>query len=504
MAPDPADRVAFFDTTLRDGEQSPGVMLRPADKAQIAGMLERLGVDVIEAGFPAASPGDAAGVAAVAAAVSGPTVCALARTAASDIAAAAAALAGAGRSRIHTFIAASDIHLTHKLQISRSDAVAQARAAVTQAAGLCDEVQFSAEDASRSDPEFLLELYGAAAAAGATIINIPDTVGYAQPGEFAGLVASVRVAMPSDVTVAVHCHDDLGLAVANSLAGLSAGARQYECAVNGIGERAGNAALEEMAMLLATRRPGGLWQSLDTRQLGPASRLVSRLSGYPVQPNKAVVGRNAFAHEAGIHQDGMLKNPLTYEIMSPQDVGAGASRLVLGKHSGRHALRRELEALGVRLDGAELNAAFKAFKALADSRQQVTAADLEALAADLPGSHGAPEWELEDFHVQTSMQDPPLAQVTLRRRDGQAASGEASGDGPVDALCWAINDALGLQDARLLELRIEAVTQDAGALGEAAVRAGRDGREGAGRAASTDIAQAAARAYLRALAAAGA
>jgi 2-isopropylmalate synthase len=364
-----ARRISIFDTTLRDGEQSPGIALQPDEKATIAEQLQRLGVDVVEAGFPGASPGDFEGVRAVAQALAGPTVAALARTVQEDLDAAGEALAEARRSRIHVFIATSPIHMANKLGLEPAEVVRQARWAVSYAAERADEVEFSCEDATRSEPDFVARVCRVAIEAGATVINLPDTVGYALPHQYAAFLADVRRRCPEmrGVTLSAHCHDDLGLAVANSLAAIHAGAGQVECTVNGIGERAGNASLEEIVVALKVR--GDHFQvetGVDTEQITAASRLVSELTGYVVQPNKAVVGANAFAHEAGIHQDGMLKDARTYQIIDPVDVGVRMT-LPLGKHSGRHAFARACAERGIQLSGDDLNAAFRRFKALADS-----------------------------------------------------------------------------------------------------------------------------------------
>ena len=362
-------RIQIFDTTLRDGEQSPGIALKPDEKAEIAQQLERLGVDVVEAGFPAASPGDFEGVRAVAGVLKSPTVAALSRTVREDVDAAAEALADAKRSRIHIVIATSPIHMERKLGMEPAEVVAQARWAVGYAAERADEVEFSCEDATRSDPEFVARICRVAIQAGATVVNLPDTVGYALPHQYATFLADVRRRCPEmrGVTLSAHCHDDLGLAVANSLAAIHAGAGQVECTVNGIGERAGNASLEEIVVALRIRSDHfQVDTGVNTEQLTAASRLVSELTGYVVQPNKAIVGANAFAHEAGIHQDGMLKDSRTYQIIDPADVGVHMT-LPLGKHSGRHAFARACAERGIELGGDELNAAFRRFKALADS-----------------------------------------------------------------------------------------------------------------------------------------
>ncbi len=382
---DPDNRVTVFDTTLRDGEQSPGISLNTDEKLEIAHQLARLGVDVIEAGFPIASPGDFEAVQAIAREVEGPIIAGLARAQAPDVEAAGDAVRDAARPRIHTFISTSDIHIEHQLQSTREDVKGPARAAVAHAKSLVDDVEFSPMDATRADIEFTAEVIQIALDEGATTINIPDTVGYTMPDEYKAFLGRLYELVPglADVVLSVHCHDDLGLAVANSFAGLEAGARQVECAINGIGERAGNASLEELVMLLHTRGEAhGLWSGANTKEIARTSRLVSRLTGYPVQPNKAIVGRNAFAHESGIHQDGVLKERTTYEIMDATTVGLDANSLVLGKHSGRHALSQALEELGYQVDGAALNTAFERFKEIADKKKQVTAMDLEALVTD--------------------------------------------------------------------------------------------------------------------------
>jgi 2-isopropylmalate synthase len=371
-------RITIFDTTLRDGEQSPGIALRPDEKAEIARQLERLGVDVIEAGFAVSSPGDFEGVKAVAAAVERPTVASLCRTRKEDIDAAAEALAGARRSRIHIFLATSPVHMEKKLRMEPEEVVEQARWAVGYARANVDQVEFSCEDATRSDPHFVARVCCEAVRAGATTINLPDTVGYCLPSEYAEFILEVRRLCPElgSVTLSVHCHNDLGLAVANTLAGLQAGATQAECTVNGIGERAGNAALEEVVMALEVRQSSfGLRTGVVTREIGVASRLVQRLTGYAVQPNKAIVGANAFAHEAGIHQDGMLKDAETYQIMDPAQLGL-VMTLPLGKHSGRHAFARACAEAGIQLDGEALGKAFRRFKQLADSGKNVTLSDV--------------------------------------------------------------------------------------------------------------------------------
>jgi len=495
------DRVIIFDTTLRDGEQSPGISLNATEKLEIAHQLARLGVDVVEAGFPIASPGDFEAVRAIAREVEGPVIAGLARAHAADIERAAEAVRDAGRGRIHTFISTSDIHIEHQLQSTRADVCGQARAAVAHAKSFCDDVEFSPMDATRADVEFTAEVIAVAIEEGATTINVPDTVGYATPDEYAAFLRRLYDLVPGlgGVVLSVHCHDDLGLAVANSLAGVQAGARQIEGAINGIGERAGNASLEEIVMLLATRAAHlGFTTQVNTREIARTSRMVSRLTGYVIQPNKAIVGRNAFAHESGIHQDGVLKHRATYEIMDATTVGLEGNDLVLGKHSGRHALRSALLELGFQVDGQALNTAFKRFKELADRKKQVTAMDLEALVTD-ELRDALRSYALEWFEVDIARNRPPHARVCVRDPDGEELVGDFTGDGPVDAIFRAINAATQ-REARLREFRVDAVTGGQDALGEASVVLELAGQSAAGQGVSTDILEAAAQAYVRALA----
>ena len=483
-----SDRVIIFDTTLRDGEQSPGISLNTQEKVEIAHQLARLGVDIIEAGFPIASPGDFEAVRAIAREVHGPVIAGLARAHSADIERAAAAVRDAERPRVHTFISTSDIHIEHQLQTTHDDVKGQAKAAVALSKSYCEDVEFTAE---------VLQI---ALDEGATTINIPDTVGYSTPDEYAAFLTRLYELVPDlrGAVLSVHCHDDLGLAVANSLAGIRAGARQVECAINGIGERAGNASLEEIVMLLHTRAAElGYTTGVQTREIARTSRMVSRLTGYPVQPNKAIVGRNAFAHESGIHQDGVLKHRATYEIMDATTIGLEGNDLVLGKHSGRHALKSALAELGFDVDGQALNTAFKRFKELADRKKQVTAMDLEALVTDELRDE-LRSYTLQWFDVDVSNRRPPHARVAIRTPDGDEALGDFTGDGPVDAIFRAINAATK-REARLREFRIDAVTGGQDALGEASVVLELAGQSAAGQGVSTDIIEAAAQAYVRAL-----
>src|SRR3954449_8161434 len=500
LIPEDPNRVLLFDTTLRDGEQSPGISLNTAEKLEIAQQLARLGVDIIEAGFPIASPGDFEAVQTIARQVDGPVICALARANAADIDRAWEAIRDSERPRIHTFLSTSDIHIEHQLKSTREDVKGLARASVAQAKALCEDVEFSPMDATRSDAEFTAEVLQIALDEGATTINVPDTVGYATPDEYAAFLTRLHELVPDlrGAVLSVHCHDDLGLAVANSIAGVQAGARQIECAINGIGERAAQASLEELIMLLHTRRDRlGYTTGAVTTEIARTSRLVSRLTGYAVQPNKAIVGRNAFAHESGIHQDGVLKARETYEIMDARSVGLDANSIVLGKHSGRAALRQALEDLGYAVDGAQLKQAFERFKDLADRKKQVTAMDLEALVtdelrADVRG------YSLVWFDVEASNRRPPHATVAVRTPDDTVVEGSFTGDGPVDAIFRAINSATGV-DARLREFRVDAVTGGQDALGEVSVVLELEGRSASGQGVATDILQAAGVAYTRAL-----
>ena len=495
------DRVIIFDTTLRDGEQSPGISLNATEKLEIANQLARLGVDVIEAGFPIASPGDFEAVQAIAREVQGPVITGLARAQAPDIERAAEAVRDAERPRIHTFISTSDIHIEHQLQSTRADVKEGAQASVAHARSFVENVEFSPMDATRADVEFTAEVCGIAIAEGAGVINVPDTVGYTTPDEYTAYLRRLYELLPElrDVRLSVHCHDDLGLAVANSFAGIQAGARQVECAVNGIGERAGNCSLEEIVMLLRTRRHDhGFDTAIESTELARTSRMVSRFTGYVVQPNKAIVGRNAFAHESGIHQDGVLKERTTFEIMDARDVGLDSNQIVLGKHSGRHALKDALEQLGFVVEGNALNQAFKRFKELADKKKQVTALDLEAIVSD-EMREASQRYELAWFEVEAGTRRDPLARVGITTPSGEEVGGEAGGDGPVDAVFGAIQAAVDTR-CELSQYLVAAVGEGDDALGEVTVMLRAHGRLASGQGVSTDIIEASAQAYVRALA----
>jgi 2-isopropylmalate synthase len=493
-------RVLIFDTTLRDGEQSPGATLTADEKLEVADALVALGVDVMEAGFPAASPGDFEAVRSIAARVKGVTVAGLARCNPNDIERAAQAVRGAEAPRIHTFIATSDIHLRHKLRMTRDDVLARVDAMVRLASGFTSDVEFSAEDATRSDWDYLVEVFSAAVKAGATTLNVPDTVGYTTPAEYAALIEHLRERVhDSDrVVFSVHCHDDLGMATANTLAAVRAGARQVEVTMNGIGERAGNTSLEEVVMALATR--GDKFGSGHTRivkeRIVPTSRLVSTLTGIVVQPNKAIVGANAFAHEAGIHQDGMLKERTTYEIMNPTDVGWEGTKLVVGKHSGRAGFRNALQEAGLRLDDERLEAAYQQFLVLADRKKSVTAADLIALVSNqLEAENDA--LALVRWNASLGSGGQATASVVISR-NGEEVAGDGIGNGGVDALLEAIDSAVGIP-CELEEYQVEAVTPGEDAQGQVRLRIRAEGGVYTGAGLATDVVEASARAYLAAL-----
>ncbi|HMB21769.1 MAG TPA: 2-isopropylmalate synthase, partial [Anaerolineales bacterium] len=474
--------VKIFDTTLRDGEQSPGATMTSAEKLEVARSLARMGVDVIEAGFPAASPDDLEAVRRIAIEVGKttpddldarvPTIAGLARANKNDIDKAWDAVKDAAKPRIHTFIATSPIHMKYKLKMDPEDVIQRVSEMVGYARSLCADIEFSPEDAGRSEPEFLYVVLGEAIKAGATTLNIPDTVGYTTPDEFYALIDGIirnTPGMHEGVTISVHCHDDLGLATANTLAGIRAGARQAEVTINGIGERAGNTSLEEVVMTLKTRKPVfNLETGIETQQIARVSKLVSNYTGIVVQPNKAIVGANAFAHEAGIHQDGMLKHQTTYEIMRPEDVGVTQSKLVLGKHSGRHALRSRLAEMGHSLDELELDKAFARFKDLADRKKVITDLDLEAIIAD-EFYRPRDVYYLDGLQVTCGTIGMPTATVRLKGPDGKVHVHAAMGSGPVDATYKAI-DAIIKTPSTLLEFNIHAITEGIDALGEVTVR----------------------------------
>ncbi|MBV9622169.1 MAG: 2-isopropylmalate synthase [Gammaproteobacteria bacterium] len=490
------DRVLIFDTTLRDGEQSPGCSMTRPEKLRVARALAELGVDVIEAGFPAASRGDFESVQAVAREVQGPVVCALARCNAEDIELAARALAPAAQARLHVFLATSAIHRQYKLNMAQEEILRLAAEGVARARELSADVEFSPEDASRTELEFLAQVVETAVAAGASTINIPDTVGYTVPDEFAELFRYLRknVRGIENVRLSVHCHDDLGMAVANSLTAVVAGARQIECTINGIGERAGNCSLEEVVMALRTRAAFfNVSTGINTHRLYPTSRLVSSITGQPIPRNKAVVGENAFAHESGIHQHGMLKHHSTYEILRPEDVGLSRSHLVLGKHSGRHAFRERVSTLGFELDEAEFNRVFEEFKALADKKKELFDGDIEALVLRAEGGAGGP-WQLEELCTE-ARNAGARATVRLRHADGRAVESVAAGDGPVDAAFKAIESATGVAVV-LRKFEVQAVSEGEDAQGEARVYVEYNRRTYRGASVSTNIVESATRAFL--------
>ncbi len=495
------DRLIIFDTTLRDGEQSPGASMTRDEKVRIARQLERLRVDVIEAGFPVASPGDFEAVHAVAQVIRESTVCGLSRAIDRDIDRAAEALAPAPRRRIHTFIATSPIHMREKLRMTPEQVLEQAVKAVRHARQYTDDVEFSPEDAGRSEEDFLCRVLEAVIDAGARTLNIPDTVGYSMPHQFGQLLHNLRHRIPNadQAIFSVHCHNDLGLAVANSLSAVLHGARQVECTINGLGERAGNAALEEIVMAVRTRRDVfGCDTRIDTTQIVPASKLVSGITGFPVQPNKAIVGANAFAHESGIHQDGVLKKRETYEIMRAEDVGWTANRMVLGKHSGRNAFRTRLRELGIEFDSEEqLSEAFARFKDLADRKHEIYDEDLQALVTDANLEAENERVRLLALKVCSETGETPHARVTLWV-DGEERLGEADGSGPVDAAFRAVESILAT-GTNLLLYSVSAITSGTDAQGEVTVRVEKGGRIVNGQGTDTDIVIASARAYVNAL-----
>ena len=494
-----SNHVIIFDTTLRDGEQSPGASMNTAEKLRLAIQLEKLGVDVLEAGFPAASEGDLDAVSRIAGKLEKTEVAALARTSREDIDRAWQAVSHAAKPRIHTFIATSDLHLEYKLKMTRDQVINASVEAVKYARTLTDNIEFSAEDGSRSDRDFLCRIFEAAIEAGATTVNLPDTVGYAVPEEFSDLVSYVIAHTPNiqRAIVSVHCHNDLGLATANTIAALKAGARQAEVTINGIGERAGNTSLEEVVMALHTRRNFlDLDTGIRTEYIHPTSRLVSMITGIMVQPNKAVVGANAFAHEAGIHQDGVLKNPMTYEIMRPETIGLSANKLVLGKHSGRHALRTHLKHMGYDLSDEELNLVFEKFKVLADKKKQVVDEDLEVIITE-GLLRTADVFKLMYLHITAGTTVLPMASVKLDV-NGRSVQGAGYGNGPIDAAFNTIANLAGTQ-SELLRFSISALTGGTDAQGEVTVRLRENGLVALGKGADPDIITASAKAYINGL-----
>jgi len=494
-----ARMIRIFDTTLRDGEQSPGASMNVEEKVMVAKQLARLGVDIIEAGFAYSSPGDFEAVRRIAQEVEGPTVCSLARARPEDIDRAWEALKGAPKVRIHTFLSTSDIHLKHQFRITREQAKQRAVEMVQRARGYVDDVEFSPMDASRSDPAYLYEVIEAVIAAGAGTINIPDTVGYAVPQEFGALIKGIceRVPNSKQAIISVHCHNDLGVAVANSLAAIVNGAGQVECTINGIGERAGNTSLEEIVMGLRTRTD--FYQAdtgVKTEEIAKTSRLVSKITGMVVQPNKAIVGANAFAHTSGIHQDGLLKDKTTYEIMRPESIGLVESQMVMGKLSGRHAFRQRLEELGYKLTDEEVNHAFERFKKLADQKKEIFEEDIEVIVSE-ELSKMADRITLTALRVSSGTNQVPTATVELEV-DGKAMMQTGTGDGPVDAVYRTIA-AITQTKSKLLMYVVKAITGGTDAQGEVSVRVQEDGRTVTGHGADTDIITASARAYLSAL-----
>ena len=494
------DRVIIFDTTLRDGEQAAGGTLNIHEKMEIARHLEKLGVDVIEAGFPISSPGDFEAVSLIAREIRTPIICALAHASAEAIDRAWESVKEAEHPRIHVFLSASDIHLLYQLKKSREEILETSRDMVAWAKQYTDDIEFSPMDASRTEPEYICQIVEAVIGAGANTVNIPDTVGYAIPDEYGGLIERIfqDVSNIDRAVVSVHCHNDLGLAVANSLESIKRGARQVECTINGIGERAGNASLEEIVMAINTRKDYyDMTTKIDTRQIYGTSRLVSELTGFVVQPNKAIIGANAFRHESGIHQDGVIKMPITYEIMDPKTVGIPASSLVLGKLSGRHAFKERLAELGYSLREEDLNRAFIAFKDLADKKKDVTDRDIESLVAEEQRTV-AEVYHLDRVQVSCGDRGIPTAAVRLIAPDGQVLADAALGTGPVDAVYKAINRLVMVPNT-LAEFSVKSVTEGIDAMGEVLVRIESDGITYTGRGADTDIIVASAKAYMNAL-----
>jgi len=494
------EKIIIFDTTLRDGEQAPGASLNQQEKLEVAQALAHLGVDIIEAGFPISSKGDFQAVRSIARSINGPVICGLARAIKRDIDTAFQAIKPSGNPRIHIFLATSKIHMKYKLKKAEDEILRLAVWSVKYAKKYCPDIEFSPEDATRSEREFLFKVIEAVINAGATTVNIPDTVGYTEPEEYGSLIKAIKENVPNieRAIISVHCHNDLGLAVANSLSAIKNGARQVECTVNGIGERAGNASLEEIVMFLDTRKDifGSLTIDIKKNQIYKASRLVSKLTGFVIAPNKAIVGANAFRHEAGIHQDGILKERSTYEIIKPEDVGFYGTGLVLGKHSGRHAFGERLKTLGFHLDKQQLNKAFVRFKQIADKKKSIFDDDLMAIVEDEIRTV-KPLWQLESFEVNSGTKVIPRATVRLKKR-GKILIGSSSGDGPVDA-CFKAIDKIAQIKAKLQDYRLEAVTSGKDALGEVNLKLAAGKKTVSGRGSSTDIIESSVRAYLDAI-----
>lgn len=496
------ERVLIFDTTLRDGEQSPGASMDREEKLSMARALRDLGADIIEAGFPIASDGDFEAVRAIATEIEGPRIAGLARCNEGDIRRAHEALQHAPRPRLHVFLATSAIHREFKLAMAREEILRRVKFGVSLARELVEDVEFSPEDASRTEPDFLAEVCEVAIAAGATTVNIPDTVGYAMPDEFGATIRHLKENVPNidQAVISVHCHNDLGFAVANSLAAVSNGARQVECTINGIGERAGNASLEEVVMSLRTRSDFyNIGTNINTEQIYPCSKLLAELTGLSVQRNKAIVGQNAFAHEAGIHQHGVIQHRATYEIMRPQDIGLEQNSLVLGKHSGRHALRLRLKQLGFDLGEAELNKAFTSFKTLADGKKEIVDGDLESLMnADKQDTTAvdSDSWELVDFHLVSGTKSPSTATVSIKDSHGETVTEAACGDGPVEAVFKALNRA-GDLELQLVDFQIRGLTSGLNGEGEVSVEIDDQGQHHRARAVGQDIMRASALAFVK-------
>jgi len=494
------EKLIIFDTTLRDGEQSPGASLNHAEKLEIAKQLALLGVDVMEAGFPISSPDDFEAVKAVAKQIKGPVICGLARSLEGDIDAAYNAVKYSARPRIHVFLATSKIHMKYKLKKAEDEIIKIASSAVKYARSKCADIEFSSEDATRTETSFLYKVVEAVIASGASTVNIPDTVGYTTPFEYSDLIKGIKTNVPNigKTIISVHCHNDLGLSVANSLAAILSGARQVECTINGLGERAGNASLEEIVMAIHTRQDAfkGMTTSINTKEIYKTSRLVSKLTGMSVQSNKAIVGANAFAHEAGIHQDGVLKERTTYEIIRPEDVGFGESKLVLGKHSGRHAVAERLKNLGFKLGSEQMDKAFERFKVLADKKKEIFDEDLETIM-DEELSRAGEKFRLDHFYISSGDEIKPSATIKLKFK-GKISEATSTGDGPVDA-CYKAIDKITGSSGKLLDYQIRSITSGKDAIGEVSVKVLFKGNVVSGRGASTDIIEASIKAYINAV-----